>query len=466
MNTPITVKSQAIKQPQKGFELTQKHKLALAYLSVAVLPFVLAQLLGMEFTGLYTSVLSAVNLLAMMVFFIQFPLAGRLKKVPLFSNIDWGITQHKKLGKYLGIFFFLHPIFIVLPKALMSADDLSVSVWSIVTSPHLLTALIAWCAMAIWVLMSIYKDRLNLRYETWRLMHVTGFAIIATLATLHITTIGSHGQFNPRFNTLWWLLYGLSMTLLIYNYVIKPKLSINQAYSISSIEKITDSDWQLSIQNNNQTPLAYQAGQFVWINTSGNPYSLEQHPFSIVSATADGQVNFAIRALGDYTSSLGKLKPEQVVYIDGPYGNMTLTPSQFASGITLIAGGAGISPMLSLLSQLAKQQDQRPIRLLYANHNMSRMIYLETLAELQRTMANFKVQLVCEYIELYQTYEQPNITHGLIQGQDIVDTVTKGQESQWAYYLCGPAPMISNMRDTLHRLGVSNNQIHYEQLTF
>ncbi|UAL41673.1 hypothetical protein K8B83_12240 [Shewanella inventionis] len=102
MNTPITVKSQAMKQPKKGFELTQKHKLALAYLSVAVLPFVLAQLLGMEFTGLYTSVLSAVNLLAMMVFFIQFPLAGRLKKVPLFSNIDWGITQHKKLGKYLG----------------------------------------------------------------------------------------------------------------------------------------------------------------------------------------------------------------------------------------------------------------------------------------------------------------------------------------------------------------------------
>lgn len=41
----------------------------------------------------------------MMAFFIQFPLAGRLRNLPWFANIDWNIRTHKRIGKCLGAFF-------------------------------------------------------------------------------------------------------------------------------------------------------------------------------------------------------------------------------------------------------------------------------------------------------------------------------------------------------------------------
>jgi predicted ferric reductase len=467
MNSPISIKTQALKLHLRSLQLTKQHQLVLAYLALAIVPFILAQLLGMEFTGVYSSVLGAVNLIAMMIFFMQFPLAGRLKHLPLFANIDWGITKHKQLGKYLGIFLLLHPILILLPKGFISIEDLWLSIVSVVTSSNLLTGIIAWLTMVVWVLMAIYKDKLNIRYETWRLLHIIGFTVIATLATLHITTIGSHGQFSHAFNITWWSLYVMSMALLFYNYFIKPHNIKKHPYTINALEKISECDWKLSIKSNTAQSLNYQAGQFVWINTSGNPYNLEQHPFSIVTASQQHKmISFIIRELGDYTSSLTQLKLGETVYVDGPYGNMTLEQADLARGITFIAGGAGIAPILGLLRQLAKQHDPRPIRLIYANHTLERMVYLYELIALEQTMVDFKLKLVCEHIENNELLSGRHLAKGFIDLQQIAASVTTELETQWTFYLCGPKPMLTATNDHLHKLGVAKNQIHFEQLVF
>ncbi|MGI2173711.1 ferredoxin reductase family protein [Shewanella ulleungensis] len=466
MTTPTATKTPTFKAGINPLSLPKRTKLAVAYLAVVLVPVVIAQLLGMEIEGLYTSILSALNLLAMSVFFMQFPLAGRIKQLPLFANIDWGITKHKQLGQYLGIFFFLHPILILLPKALMSFDDFSVSLVNSITSPHLLTGLLAWLTMVVWVLMSVFKDKLNIQYETWRALHVIGFSMIATLATLHITTVGSHGQYYQQFNVIWWLLYTVSMLLIVYNYLIKPYLIKQRPYAISYVEKINECDWQVNIAPITSNRLAYQPGQFVWINTTGNPYSFEQHPFSIVAGKEQGQLGFIIRELGDYTSSLDQLTAGQTVYVDGPYGSMTLDQSQLASGITLIAGGAGIAPILSLLRQLAMQHDPRVIRLLYANHNPARMVYVDELMELEKTMTDFKVQLICEQLNVHDETLPGYLVPGLINQTLINATMTPGKESQWTFYLCGPEGMISATTVHLHKLGITQPQINFEQLAF
>ncbi|MDD8058384.1 ferredoxin reductase family protein [Shewanella metallivivens] len=466
MTTPTVTKTPIHKASINPLQIPKSAKLAVAYFFFMIVPFVMAQLLGMEIEGLYTRLLSAVNLVAMSAFFLQFPLAGRIKPLPLFANIDWGITKHKQFGQYLGVFFFLHPILILLPKAMMSFDDFSVSFVSAITSQHLLTGMLAWLAMAVWVLMSVLKDKLNITYETWRLLHVIGFSIIATLATLHITTVGSHGQYNQQFNVIWWLLYTVCMTLIVYNYVIKPRFIKQHPYAISHVEKINECDWQINIAPTTSNALAYQPGQFVWLNTTGNPYSVEQHPFSIVQGAEQGQLGFIIRALGDYTSSLEQLTVGQTVFVDGPYGSLTLDQSQLASGITLIAGGAGIAPMLSLLRQLEAQQDPRPIRLLYANRNQARMVYVDELVELEKSMSNFKVKLICEQLNVHDESLPRHLVPGLINQTLINTTMTTGKESQWSFYICGPKGMISATTTHLHQLGITQPQIHFEQLAF
>ena len=79
--------------------------------------------LNIDDKGLYSTVLGFLNLVAMMAFFIQFPLAGRLKHLPMFSNIVWSMSKHKTVGKWLGAYFFLHPALILAPRFLVSFDD-------------------------------------------------------------------------------------------------------------------------------------------------------------------------------------------------------------------------------------------------------------------------------------------------------------------------------------------------------
>jgi predicted ferric reductase len=455
-----------------AFRLTHQHLLTLGYFILLLLPFAIAQSLGMLSENVYRTILSVVNLIAMMAFFVQFPLAGRLKRFPLFANIDWGMTKHKQLGKYLGVFFFLHPLLILAPKLFVSFDEFTFSVVNAVTSPQLLTGLVAWGVMLVWVLMSIYKDKLSISYETWRLCHVIGFVVIASLATLHVTTVGSHGQYHHQFNLLWWSLYSLSMLLVIYNYFVKPRLIKKQKFSIKSVEKISESDWQLDIKTESARRFAFDAGQFVWLNTSGSVYNLNQHPFSIVSQQNNsGELSFIIRELGDYTAALDKLQIGQNVFVDGPYGNMSLEKSRKAAGITLIAGGAGIAPMIGLLRELAKQHDPRPIRLLYGNQHIQKMVCLDELISLENTMKNFKLQLLCEHTENCPSSILPIVKQGLIGKSEIENSIsdetnTSGLEADWVVYLSGPEKMISVTRNHLKEIGVTTNHIYFEQLSF
>ena len=450
-----------------SFHLTEKHQLILTYSVMLIVPWAIASTQGVEFHDIYRYVLSALNLLAMMAFFIQFPLAGRVRSLSWFSNIDWSVSTHKTIGKWLGIFFFLHPLLIVAPKALLSADDLMTSATSMITSPNTLTGVIAWIAMSVWVLMAVFKNKLKIRYETWRLLHVCGFVVIATLAAFHVTSVGSHGQYEQQFNLLWWGLYAASMMLVLYNYLIKPRIIRSRPFAIREIKKVSNSDWKLTIQSASQSKVSFEAGQFVWINTSNTAFNLEQHPFSIAGGEMEtGTLSFIIRELGDYTSSLNTLRTGQTVYVDGPYGSVRVEQSNSSSGVTLIAGGAGIAPLLGLLREFAKRNETRPVRLIYGNQSLDRMVAIPELRALASTMHNFSLTLVCN--QLPENMQEPglDIRQGMIDAPTIRAAIDPGKTADWTVYLCGPEGMISANVKQLKSIGVKSNNIHFEQLAF
>lgn len=464
---PLVLAQNAHTFKRWSFGLTEKQRRNLGYALMLAAPWCLASILDLEFEGTYRYALSALNIVAMMAFFVQFPLAGRLRNLSWFANIDWGISTHKTIGQWLGIFFFLHPVLILAPKALMSAQDFRVSLIAAITAPKLLTGVLAWVAMLAWVLMSVFKNRLPIRYETWRLLHVIGFVVIATLAALHITSVGSHGQYEQSFNLLWWGLYTGSVCLVIFNYLIKPHASRSTPFSVREIRKISECDWELTIQSQSGASVSFDAGQFVWINTSKSSFNLEQHPFSIASGKAEtGTLSFIIRELGDYTQTLGALQPGQTVYVDGPYGNMRVDQCKSACGITLIAGGAGIAPMLSLLRELVKRNEMRPIRFIYGNQTPERMVALAELRALSATMENFSLQLVCNQLGEASPEQHADIRQGVIDEARLRASMTPGKQAAWCVYLCGPEAMIAANVKQLKSIGVKPSHIHFEQLAF
>ncbi|MDG3085716.1 ferric reductase-like transmembrane domain-containing protein [Vibrio hannami] len=445
-------------------------KLLASYMALLVIPFLATFSLDMDYKGLYVcmsvclyvSILGMLNVIAMMAFFVQFPLGSRVRKLAMFANIDWSMAKHKSVGQWIGVFFLLHSLLILAPRFQQAFTDGITSVVEVVTSPQMLMGLIAWVTMVVWVLMAVFKNKLKMSYEMWRLTHVIGFVVIAVLATLHITSVGSHGQFEAQFNTMWWALCSVSIALVIYNYFIK-KLSINaKPFTLVNVEKVSSSDWQITLENTSGASFEFDAGQFVWMNTSASAFNMNEHPFSIASCKKElPQMSMIIRELGDYTSSLDSLKVGQDVFVDGPYGSLSLSESDKSDAIVLIAGGAGIGPMLSLLRELASRNEQRPVRLIYGNGRYDQMVLQDQIRLLENSMPNFKQKLAC-----VESTESSDVYHGVIDQSCIGNVLYDANANNWTVYLCGPEAMISGVKKSLKALKVPASNIHYEQLSF
>jgi predicted ferric reductase len=437
----------------------RKAKLLLGYLCLMILPFLATYALDMQEKTFYAAMISTVNTLAMMMFYIQFPLGSRLKQIPLFANIDWNMSHHKKVGQWIGLAFLLHPVLILAPRFFLSYGDGMTSVISVITSSQMLTGIIAWVLMIVWVLMSIFKDHLPMKYETWRFLHMAGFVAIAVLATLHVTTVGQHGQFGSWFNKIWWALCSFSVLLVLFNYFVKPLMMKRRPFKLVSVEKVSSSDWQVTMAVNENMDFDFEPGQFVWFNTDRSG-GVKEHPFSIASSRSSlPNISFLIRNLGDYTAKLGELTAGQNVYVDGPYGSINLSDAKKSKGVLFIAGGAGIGPMLSLVRGLADLDDKRPVRLIYGNNQADQMVLQEEIKSLESSMANFRQQLVCkEGCEGGYT--------GLIDQVIIKEVISDIDSKDWSVYLCGPKPMIAAVNKSLKKLKVPGRNIHFEQLSF
>lgn len=437
----------------------RKAKLLLGYLCLMILPFLATYALDMQDKTFYAAMISTVNTLAMMMFYIQFPLGSRLKQIPLFANIDWNMSHHKKVGQWIGLAFLLHPVVIVAPRFFLTYGDGMTSVISVITAPQMLTGIIAWVLMIVWVLMSIFKERLPMKYETWRFTHMVGFIGIAILATLHVTTVGQHGQFGGWYNEIWWALCSASVVMVLFNYFVKPLIMKRKPFTLTAVEQVSSSDWEVTLKADDNSDFDFEPGQFVWFNTETSG-GVKEHPFSIASSRSSlPNVSFLIRNLGDYTSKLGELKVGQNVFVDGPYGSINLSDTKKSKGVLLIAGGAGIGPMLSLVRGLADNNEERPVRLIYGNNRADQMVLQDDINAMEADMANFKQQLVCvEGCEGAYT--------GVVDQAIIEKVMGDIDHRDWTVYLCGPKPMIAAVNKSLKKLKVPGRNIHFEQLSF
>jgi predicted ferric reductase len=91
-------------------------------------------------------------------------------------------------------------------------------------------------------------------------------------------------------------------------------------------------------------------------------------------------VEVAVKALGDFTSTVGELAPGTTVYVDGPHGVLSIDYDE-GSGFGLVAGGVGIAGLISTLRAMADRNDARPVVQFYANGEWEGVAFREELEE-------------------------------------------------------------------------------------
>lgn len=146
-----------------------------------------------------------------------------------------------------------------------------------------------------------------------------------------------------------------------------------------------------------------------------------------------------------------------------PMGNFhTILMGGASKKYVLIAGGSGITPMMSILKSVLYVEKKSSITLIYANKNEAATIFKNEIDQLAATHPQLKVLYVFED----PSQALPDLQKGVIteeKGKALMQQVNATDADE--YFICGPAPMMENAKKVLENLKIAKDKIHIEYFT-
>jgi len=448
--------------PVSRRRMSERTSLVLYWIAILI-PVILSLAVVYQWNHVFASLVSVLNVLFFSMLLAQFALASRGRWLYGLIGIDQSMSLHRRVGEWIAIFFFLHPFLIILPRLWFAPALAWSDVWLSFTQASVATGVYAWMILIVWTLISIVRSKGGLSFEAWRYSHTIGFGAVAILGVLHAIDVGRHGQLQPLFNWIWILGGGAAVATAFWGLTGRPLALTRTSFKLISVRKVSASDWEIVLENDQGLPFHFDAGQFAWIGTSRHAWKRDEHPFSIASAPSElPLMRFVIRGLGDFTHELERLKRGQRVRVDGPYGNFSLS-GRSARGIMMIAGGAGIAPMLGLLRDLSPQQAELPIRLLYGNRSAAQLVAQDEIKIMETQLSDFRQVVALEQ----RTDALAGFHHGRLDVDFLASQLPpKSEVAEWLIFVCGPPVMVENVVASLTALEVPRKAVIFEEFGF
>lgn len=150
-----------------------------------------------------------------------------------------------------------------------------------------------------------------------------------------------------------------------------------------------------------------------------------------------------------------RAKAGDMVKVRAPFGAFTFTGTD-SDSVVLIAGGVGITPMMSILRYLTDTAWPGDIFFLYGARSTEEFVFREEIERLERRFANLHVVGAMQRAPgtVWLGAEGP-IT------RDMLATAVP-EIARRRIHLCGPPPMMAAIRQQLADLGVPDAQLHTE----
>ena len=387
---------------------------------------------------------------AMALAALQFALTGRLRWIthPFGADIvylthrylSWGAVA-LMLGHFALLYVFHQP-------ALGVLNPLEAR-WELTAG-----RLGLGCFLAL-IITSEFRKRLHLRHEWWRRLHL-GLAILGMVAaTAHVLGVGNLTD-TPAKRALWLGVTLGFVAVLVHTHLIRPWISARNPWRVVSNTEERGGVHTLELEPEGRALHRWKPGQFAWLKVERSPYSLVEHPFTISTAPEKGpNLAFSIKPLGDHSAELVKTPVGARAYVDGPYGAFSIDRMAKAPGLVMIAGGVGITPILSNLHALEARADTRPVILIYANPTWDEASFRDELDTMKRRLNLTLVHVIESPPDGWQG-EQGRVNRETLIQHLLADT--RG----WPHLLCGPGPMVQAVRRELQDLGVKPRHIDYE----
>ena len=212
---------------------------------------------------------------------------------------------------------------------------------------------------------------------------------------------------------------------------------------IKSIEKVTHDVLQIVTEK----PPAYTfiAGQATDVSINNNDWKEVKRPFTFTCLPDNGYIEFTIKTYPSHksvTNQLLQLKIKDELILHEVFGDIAYK----GEGV-FIAGGAGVTPFISIFRYLQSQNEIGNNKLIFANKTKADIILEE----------EFKNLLGKNFINVLSDEKVEGYANGYIT-EDFLKTNIGDLNKN--FYVCGPPPMMDAIEKILLNLNV-DEKINY-----
>jgi predicted ferric reductase len=382
--------------------------------------------------GIVSAWAGSALLVASLALMVREPLLARQ-----LGGLQAMMSWHHRTGVTAYVLLLLHPLCL----ALDAWQEQPARAWQLLAPwQQSWPVWIGWAGLLLLMLGLAVTFARSVGYRRWRTWH-QWLALGAVLGLAHVLVLlGS--------TALPLALAVVALAALGWRLLVTDRGLSALPYQVSRVSHPARDVVEAALQPLAGT-LRPSAGQFVlarFVDSERHAACGEFHPFTVSGIGPGGELRLTIKALGACSAQIQSIAAGALVRLQGPFGNFLAEAG--TSARLWVAGGIGITPFMAALRQ---QRCTRPTALLYLYRTPADAAFLAELQGLQTSDPMF--QLLAQ-----ATGEQPPELGPLLLA---VDRIAERQ-----VHVCGPAPLLARLRDSLSGLGVPPAAIHSESFDF
>ena len=189
---------------------------------------------------------------------------------------------------------------------------------------------------------------------------------------------------------------------------------------------------------------SYKPGQATDVSINKEGMKDELRAFTFTSLTDASYLEFIIKKYPSHngvTEAIHRLVPDDELILHEVFGDI----SYKGKGL-FIAGGAGVTPFISILRDLNRKNELSENKLIFANRTSSDIILAK---ELDRMLGN-------NLINILSDEKNPAYQYGFIE-EELLKKHISGSDTK--IYLCGPPAMMENVLKHLKAIGYPEEEV-------
>ena len=391
---------------------------------------------GIEKTSLRAG--KMLGLTAGLLILLQLPLAGRLKFLDRIFSLPGLIRQHRMHAWAIAILALIHPLCVLLPEGTLIVP-LEMRYWPEWIGVGLLAVILSQFVVSQW------RQSMGIAFHTWMWFHRIAGLLIASLLVVHVLYVSETftDEGPPRLAVL----IAAGVFLMLWLWVRAGWLRVrHKPYVLARIESTGADCTCVELTPSTQAPFPYVPGQFAFVSFQSEQVPPEPHAFTISSTPSrPGGLQFTIRACGDWTRKVKNLQLGDRAFIQGPFGRFGHLFTTSNRELIMIAGGIGITPMLSMLCFMADQGDPRPVTLIWSNRSKENVVFADEMDDLAAKLTGLRM------IPIFTRDTESGKRSGRLDRKSL-ETMLSDCSRRSAIFLCGPPQMMRQIRTDLTTL--------------